>query len=108
MISSQKIFGVVKTLLGNVTASGVATAKGGNTYSLVVDNTNSSGTLTESRKMAIRVLATDLASNETTAGSDLKTSTYVYTLDSKVGDAKTTPAATTPGKTCSTSLSTSM
>ena len=76
-------------------ASGVATAKGGNTYSLVVDNTNSSGTLTESRKMAIRVLATDLASNETTAGGDTKTSTYVYTLDSKVGDAAMSPATTT-------------
>ena len=75
--------------------SAIATAKGGNTYSVIVDNTNSSGTTTESRKMAIRVLATDLASNETTAGSDVKTSAYVYTLDTKVGNAKTTPATTT-------------
>ena len=75
--------------------SAIATAKGGNVYSLIVDNTNSSTTLTESRKMAIRVLATDLASNETTAGGDLKTSTYTYTLDSKVGNVYASPAATT-------------
>lgn len=75
--------------------SAIATAKGGNVYSLIVDNTNSSATLTESRKMAIRVLATDLASNETTAGGDLKTSTYTYTLDSKVGNVYASPAATT-------------
>ena len=80
---------------GSGGGSGVATAKGGNTYSIVLDNTNSSGTSTESRKMAIRVLATDLASNETTAGGDTKTSTYVYTLDSKVGDAAMSPATTT-------------
>jgi hypothetical protein len=80
---------------GSGGGNGVATAKGGNTYSIVLDNTNSSGTATESRKMAIRVLATDLASNETTSGGDIKTSTYVYTLDSKVGDAVMSPAATT-------------
>jgi hypothetical protein len=75
--------------------SSIATAKGGNTYSIEIDNTNSSTTNTESRKMAIRVLATDLASNETTAGGDIATSTYTYVLDSKVGDVYASPATTT-------------
>jgi hypothetical protein len=75
--------------------SAIATAKGGNVYSIEVDNTNSSTTNTESRKMAIRVLATDLASNETTAGGDIATSTYTYVLDSKVGDIYASPTTTT-------------
>ena len=81
--------------LGGGGGSSIATAKGGNVYSITVDKTNSSTTNTESRKMAIRVLATDLASNETTAGGDIKTSTYTYVLDSKVGDVYASPAATT-------------
>ncbi|SVE53013.1 uncharacterized protein METZ01_LOCUS505867, partial [marine metagenome] len=81
--------------LGGGGGSSIATAKGGNVYSLTVDKTNSSTTNTESRKMAIRVLATDLASNETTAGGDIKTSAYTYVLDSKVGDVYASPTATT-------------
>jgi hypothetical protein len=81
--------------LGGGGGSAIATAKGGNVYSIEVDNTNSSTTNTESRKMAIRVLATDLAYNETTAGGDIATSTYTYVLDSKVGDIYASPTTTT-------------